>query len=151
MRGCVEILSGVIRVGSGCNKYAAPFELSAAFSVDGDVATVKALVADQEHKLTFSHYRAAKRAQERLGLKMRWVRFNQKQQTEDVIMSKIHDPAHPHHLPPIPPGYVIAPDDPLYIKASDLHAKGHLTFTVLSETPLNDDDDLILIRRRHVG
>jgi hypothetical protein len=69
MKAFVEILAGLVRVGPEAEKYGDPFELSVAFSGDGEVATIKGLVSNGAMKP--SHYRAGKKALEALGLKVR--------------------------------------------------------------------------------
>lgn len=73
MKAFTEILSGVIRVGPETDSYGKPFEYAVAFSVDGDVATVKALCS-QDRGLTLTHCAAIRSEFRRLGLKMRWER-----------------------------------------------------------------------------
>lgn len=74
MKAFVEILSGIVRVGPEADQYGKPFEFAVAFSVDGEVATIKGLVNDGSMKMTPSHWRAGQKALEELGLKVRWQR-----------------------------------------------------------------------------
>lgn len=74
MQAFVEHLSGVIRVGPGCDAYGKPFDYAVAFSsTDGKTAVLKALTSDGG--LTVAHARAAVGALSRLGLAARWERI----------------------------------------------------------------------------
>lgn len=67
MTAFVEILSVIVRVGPGCDKYGDPFEFAVAVSsVDGKTAVVKALVAEgSQHQFTVAHSKAIIRALKR--------------------------------------------------------------------------------------
>ena len=74
MRAFVEHLSGVVRVGPGCDGYGKPFDYAVAYSsVDGKTAIVKALTS--QGGLTVAHARAAIRALKDIGLSATWERI----------------------------------------------------------------------------
>ena len=74
MRAFVELLSGVVRVGAGCDAYGRPFEYAVAFSsVDGKTAVLKALTS--EGGFTVAHARAVIAALKELGLAVSWERI----------------------------------------------------------------------------
>jgi len=74
MQAFVEHLSGVIRVGPGCDGYGKPFDYAVAYSsVDGRTAIVKALTS--RGGLTVAHARAVIRALKDIGLTAHWERM----------------------------------------------------------------------------
>ena len=74
MQAFVEHLSGVIRVGPGCDGYGKPFDYAVAYSsVDGRTAIIKALTS--RGGLTVAHARAVIRALKDIGLTARWERM----------------------------------------------------------------------------
>lgn len=74
MQAFVELLSGVVRVGLGCDAYGQPFEYAVAFSsVDGKAAVLKALTS--EGGFTVAHARAVIAALKKVGLAARWERI----------------------------------------------------------------------------
>ena len=74
MQAFVEHLSGVVRVGPGCDGYGKPFDYAVAFSsVDGKTAVVKALTS--QGSLTVAHARALIRALKDMGLSATWERI----------------------------------------------------------------------------
>ena len=74
MQAFVEHLSGVIRVGPGCDGYGRPFDYAVAYSsVDGRTAIVKALIS--KGGLSVAHARAVISALKDIGLTARWERM----------------------------------------------------------------------------
>lgn len=76
MKGFVEILSGIVRVGPEADGYGKPFEFAVAFSsVDGKTAMIKALVVKNEKTVgDFEYTRAVIEALRNVGLKIDWER-----------------------------------------------------------------------------
>jgi uncharacterized membrane protein len=75
MRAFVEVLAGIVRVGTDCRAYAKPFDYAVAFSsVDGKTATIKALASD-DAGFTVGHARAVIRALKDAGLQATWERM----------------------------------------------------------------------------
>jgi hypothetical protein len=76
MTAFVEILSGIVRAGPGCDRYGKPYEYAVAFSsVDGKTVIGKALVSGGQLKR--SHIRVAKEALGKLGLGLDWERIKE--------------------------------------------------------------------------
>lgn len=74
MKGFIEHLSGIIRVGPETEKYGDPFDFSIAYSsTDGRTATIKALVS-QNKSFTLRHARAIIKELKKINLKPIWER-----------------------------------------------------------------------------
>ena len=74
MEAFVELLSGVVRVGAGCDAYGEPFEYAVAFSsVDGRTAVLQALTS--KGGFSVAHARAVIAALKKLGLAAAWERI----------------------------------------------------------------------------
>jgi hypothetical protein len=74
LKAYVEVLAGVVRIGEDCDEYGKPYDLAVAFSVDGSVATVKALTAP-DGGLKRGHVKACVAALRALGLEAKWMRM----------------------------------------------------------------------------
>lgn len=85
--------AGVLRAGVEAKRYGDPYELAAAFSVDGSRATIKALVVPPTAKLKFSFYRAVKEALAAEGLIPEWERIT------DLNVDSSPEPVAPASVP----------------------------------------------------